>query len=91
MGLKNKRQCRPILESFYINAPVAAQSFIPRQELAVRIVPIQINTVHPNRGKRHELSKEAIFDGYHEGDSGEATMPEFGEGEVTIVSKAEIK
>ena len=57
VGLRKPSKCHLILESFYISAPVAAQSFIPRQEFAVSIVHILINTVRPNRGNMLKLHK----------------------------------
>ena len=48
-GLPKPSKCRPILESFYISAPVAARYFILKQGFAVSIVPMQTNTVHPNK------------------------------------------
>ena len=49
VGLQNKSKCHPIRESFTINAPVVALSFILHQELAVCIVLIPIHTAPPNK------------------------------------------
>jgi hypothetical protein len=59
-GLLKQNKCRPILESFFISAPVAARYFVPKQGFVVSIVHIQINTVHQSRGKRMNLTKHEI-------------------------------
>lgn len=51
VALRKPSKCRPIPESFSINAPVAAQSCVPKRGNAVSIVHTPINTVRQSRRK----------------------------------------
>jgi hypothetical protein len=59
--LQKPSKCRPIPESFFISVPVAAQCFTPRQGIAVPFVRTQTNIVHPNRGKKMNLTQLEIL------------------------------
>ena len=50
-GFAKPNKCRLILESLFINAPVAAQCFVLKREFAVSIVRMQINTAPPSKKK----------------------------------------
>ncbi len=61
-GLPKANKCRLILESFSMNAPVAARYFGQKQAIAVCIVHMQISIVRPNREKHKIESTERMID-----------------------------
>ncbi len=59
VALRKPSKCRLIHESFSINAPVAAQSCVPKKGIVVSIAHIQINTARQSRRKKLELHKQS--------------------------------
>jgi hypothetical protein len=53
----NQSKCRPILESFFISAPDAAQCFVPGPGFAASIAHMPISIVRPCRGKNQGMVK----------------------------------
>jgi len=88
-GLPKPSKCRPILESLVISAPVAAQYFIPKWEFVVSIVPMQINTVQQNNGKKMCITKNEIVRVDEESDKKVYVLYGLTEEEIKIVEGKE--